>query len=516
MSLGTTVAKTIRGWIRPPSASTVFFLVVGFVASAPAWIVRHPPLQDMPFHLSTIRVIHDFGDPALHFQDDYELNLAHTAYILYYLLGTALAYLLGAYKANVLLMSLYLGGTPLALRSFLIALKKDERLALFAVPLVVNVMFLYGLMPFVFGIPVMFLAMAAAVRWFEQPTRERGIWLGVLAVALFYSHVFPFGVFGVAFAAMFPWSKPREWVRFGLPVVPALLCVAWWVKFSPAGSAAAKGLGGSAQAAPSVPAPLDVSLTQFFDWSTNVFTDQSDEKWFILLAVLAIVSTGLSQGEPDGSIRRSRPYVAVLVACIACYFLLGDHLGIVWLLAQRFPVPALLCAIPLLRIPRGTRGILVASAVTLVGVGSTINVCQHFIRFEREEVGALDDAIDSMKPGKKVCGLIFDKGTAITRNVPFLHYVSYYQADKGGLVMFSYADFPHWPFRYKEGHFPPPGTSPRLRWEWTPEQTPINEIYPYYDYVLVRGSGFSPPPGTYHESFHDGRWTVFERDGAKP
>ena len=519
MSLGSQVMKMVGTRvraIRAPGPSTIFFLLVGVLASAPAWIVRHPPLQDMPFHLATIRVIHDFSDPALGFQADYELNLAHTAYIFYYLLGTLFAYVLGAYKANVLLMSLYLGGTPLALREFLLALKKDERLALFSVPLVVNVMFLYGLMPFVFGIPVMFLTMAAAVRWFEKPTENRGIWLGVLAVALFYSHVFPYGVFGVAFAAMFPWSKPREYVRMALPVLPSLLAVLWWVKFSPAGSAAAKGFGGSAGLGPAPPQPLDASLTQFFDWSTNVFLDQSDEKWFIALVVIGVVSMGLAQGEPDSSIRRSRPYVAVLVACIACYFLLGDHLGDVWLLAQRFPVPALLCAIPLLRIPRGMKGTAVAFAALLIGIGSTVNVCQHFIRFEREEVGSLDDAIDSMKPGKKVCGLIYDKGSSITRNVPFLHYVSYYQAEKGGVVMFSYAHYPHWPFRYLEGHTPPPGTSPRLRWEWTPEQTPMNEIYPYYDYVLVRGGGWSAPPGTYHMAFHDGRWSVWERDGATP
>ena len=56
------------------------------------------------------------------------------------------------------------------------------------------------------------------------------------------------------------------------------------------------------------------------------------------------------------------------------------------------------------------------------------------------------------------------------------------------------------------------GGSARLRWEWTPEQVTIRELFPYYDYVLVRGGGFNPPPGTFHQKWHGDRWTVFERD----
>ena len=99
---------------------------------------------------------------------------------------------------------------------------------------------------------------------------------------------------------------------------------------------------------------------------------------------------------------------------------------------------------------------------------------------------------------------------------PVLHYVSWVQVEKGGMVQFSYAHFGHWPFHYKHGEFPPPGnetdTGPRPRWEWTPDQVPIGELYPYYDYVLVRGTGFRPPAGTFHIVFHGDRWTVYKKD----
>ncbi len=491
-----------------PSASTLFYLAVAIFASAPAWIVRHPPLQDLPFHIATIRVIHDFGDPVLHFQDDYDLNVFHTSYVGYYLAGSFLAYFLGAYKANIALMSLYLGGTPLALRELLKALKKDERLCLFAVPLGVNVMFMYGLLPFVIGFPIMFLAMAYLVRDLEKPTRNTAIIVAVLGVVLFYAHVLPFFLFGVAYIAFFPWEKPHKWIRAGLPAIPSVLLAIWWAKGSDAGHAA--GHGGASEIFKSP--PLDASFSQILQWSTNIFSDQSDEKWLLLQVIAAIIAIGLSQGERDTSSPLSRRFWIVTVVCIAGFVGLSDHLGDVWLLAQRFPIPGLLCAIPLLRMPRDPiRGAVATLAILYVCFGSIVNTCKHFIQFELDEVGDVDDAIAAIEPGKRVCGLIYDKGSAVVPNSPFLHFVSYVQAEKGGLVMFSYAGFPHWPFQYKPGHFPPPGRAARLRWEWTPEQTPFREIYPYYDYVLERGNGFRPSGG-YHEIFHRDRWRVWKRD----
>ena len=494
--------------MRVPSRSTIFYAVVALLATAPAWIVRHPPLQDMPFHVATIRVIHDFGDPKLHFSDFYKLELFHTAYVGYYLVGSLLAYFVGAYKANILLMCAYLGGTPLALRELLRALKKDERLCLFAVPLVVNVMFTYGLLPFVIGFPIMFLAMAWAARDIENPKRETGITLAILGVVLFFTHVLPFFLFGVAYILFFPWTRPSRWVRAALPALPSVLLAAWWFLGSAAGKAAEHG---HASDGIFKSIPLDASFSQILQWSTNVFTDQSDEKWLLFLVCAAILGIGLAQGEKDASSPLSRKYFFVVLVCIGGFVSLSDHLGDVWLLAQRFPVPGLLCAIPLLRIPRdAARGAIATAAVLAVCVGSVVNTCEHFIKFELEEVGDFDGAIDAMEPGKKVCGLIYDRGSSVVPNAVFLHFVSYYQAEKGGLVMFSYAGFPHWPFTYKE--YPPPGRPARLRWEWTPEQTPMREIYPYYDYVLERGNGFRPPPGTYHRIFSRDRWQVWARD----
>src|SRR4051812_32654864 len=108
------IAARFLSMRRLPRKETLFFLAVALMASTPAWIVRYPPIQDLPFHLATIRVIHDIHNPAFGF-DDFVLTLGRTQYVFYYIVASALSYVVGIVPANIALMSAYLGGTPLAL-----------------------------------------------------------------------------------------------------------------------------------------------------------------------------------------------------------------------------------------------------------------------------------------------------------------------------------------------------------------------------------------------------------------
>ncbi|HXX65575.1 MAG TPA: hypothetical protein VEK07_00220 [Polyangiaceae bacterium] len=492
--------------LAPRSA---FYALVALLASAPAWIVKHPPLEDLPLHLATIRIIKSFHDPAFGFDRHFVLTLGRTQYVLYYLLGALLAIVVGVVAANVALVSAYLGGTVLAIRALLRALGRDERLSLFVLPLLINMMFVYGLFPFLLGIPIMFWALATAIGHFERPTLRRGVLLAALALALFYSHIFPFGIFCIGFAAMFPWTKPGRWLVSAAPVLPSIGVLAWWTLLTQAGQLAS---GAATDNETDPHWPIDVAIGEIPKWFTNVFRDTSDETTIVALAIVVVVALGLSLGDADRAKPVARTYVVLPAACMALYFVLPLSHGYIWLIAQRFPILFAMTAIPLLRMPRGLRGHAISAAALVVGAAGIVNTCRHFIRFETEEVGDVDDAIASMKPDRKVCALIYDKGSSIMDIQPFLHFGSYYQVEKGGVVMFTFAGYAHWPVDFRPGEYPPPGRPARQRWEWTPESVPIGEIYPYYDYVLTRGAGFRPPAGTFRSIFHNRHWTVWERD----
>jgi hypothetical protein len=493
--------------VRP---STALYVLVAVFASAPAWIVRHPPLQDLPLHLATIRVVKSLHDPRFGLDPYFVLSLGRTQYVLYYVLGALLATFVGVVAANVALVSVYLGGTVLAMRALLRALGRDERACLFVVPLLVNVMFMFGLFPFLLGIPILFWALAAAVRHFERPSWQTGIPLGVLALALFYSHIFPFGIFAIGFAAMFPWTRPRRWIVAGAPVVPAILVLAWWTTLTAAGRLAS---GAATDNGRDVVLPIDRAIDEVPQWFTNVFHDTTDDVTTVALAMLVVAAFGLSLGDAgDRSKAPARAYVLLPLACIVLYFVLPQGHGYIWLISQRFPILFAMTAIPLLRMPRGGRGVAVTAAALALGAVTTVNTCKHFIAFEIQEVGDIEGAMEAMAPGKRVCALIYDKGSSVVNNQPFLHFGSYYQLEHGGVVMFTYAGYAHWPVDFKPGMYPPPGGPARLRWEWMPESIPLSEIYPYYDYVFTRGRGFRPPPGTYHVKWQDAHWQVWERD----
>ncbi len=488
--------------------TTFFYVAVALFVSAPAWIVKHPPLQDLPFHLATIRIIKSFHDPAFGFDREFALTLGRTQYVVYYLLAAVFSTFVGLVGANVILVSVYLGGTVLALRDLLRALGKDPRLCLFVVPLLINTLFIYGLLQFLFGIPVMLWALATAVRYFEHPTRGRAILLAVLALVLFYSHVFPFGIFVIGFVAMFPWESPKRWLRAAAPTVPAFAVVAWWLRFTDAGRLV---FGAATDNRADPHKGPEAAILDLPNWLTNVFRDNTDEVTLIALAALVVATLGLSAGERDPSKPIARRYFVLPLLCIVLYFVLPEGHGYIWLIAQRFPLLFVITAIPLLRMPSGTRGVAVAALALALAGYSTVNTCAHFMRFEREEVGEIDEAIAAMAPKSRVCALIYDRGSSTMTNVPFLHFGSYYQAEKGGVVEFTYAGYAHWPVDFLPGHYPPPGGSARLRWEWTPEQVTIGEVFPYYDYVLTRGQGFRPPPGTYRVKWRGGKWTVWEK-----
>jgi hypothetical protein len=381
----------------------------------------------------------------------------------------------------------------------------------------------------------MFWGLATAVRYFEEPTPRRGVLLSVLTLATFFSHIFPFGIFGLGYAAMFPWTRPREWLRAAAPVVPAAIVLALWVLFTDAGRLTFGALADNSQ---DPHLGFHESLMDAPKQLLTVFADESNVEMVVAVAVVAVVGFGLAHGDPpEKKSPRARWYVLLPIACVFLFFKLPQGHGYIWLIAQRFPLLFAMTIIPLLRMPQGFRGLLVTAAVFGVGAWSTYNTCAHFMAFEKNDVGQFDKAVEAMEPGKKACALIYDMDSSQMERGhfhPFMHFGSYYQVEKGGLAMFTYTGYAHWPVEFQPGHLPPQadrcsretGTNCEhapLRWEWMPHSVSMNEIYPYYDYVLTRGNGPFNGGGHYHVKWEgiasrgaradqDILWRVWERE----
>jgi len=196
--------------------------------------------------------------------------------------------------------------------------------------------------------------------------------------------------------------------------------------------------------------------------------------------LLAVVSGG---GDENAStLGRRIAWFSPLSALL--YFVLPAGYDWIWPINARFALMAIVFAIPVLPRSRGILGAAMLAGVITISVASTAEVTRAFEAFDSEEVGALDEVIAQIPHGSRVAGLIFDRGSRYIKYSPFIHSVAWEQAENGGAVMFTFADFPQSPFVFREGHRPPRVVP---RWEWMPERVNPAIDLAWFDYVLVRG-----------------------------
>ena len=231
---------------------------------------------------------------------------------------------------------------------------------------------------------------------------------------------------------------------------------------------------------------------------TDVFAGDGDlhllEAWAGMVALallLACADLVLRRGQPRGAapdapdaLARSLSLRLLVLPplCALLYFVAPTSYDWIWPIAQRFP---LLCGdVSGGRAAALRRGKLAWCVLAIaLSCASFYHVGQGVRAFDRDEVGDFDQALAVLPAGQRVVGLIFDRGSRHVAFSPFIHYVAYYQARKGGAVMFTFADFPQSPFGFRADNRPP-RVPPR--WEWLPERVrPID--LGFYDYALVRG-----------------------------
>jgi hypothetical protein len=176
---------------------------------------------------------------------------------------------------------------------------------------------------------------------------------------------------------------------------------------------------------------------------------------------------------------------------------------------------AALFLLPVLPNPRKAPAALILSAAVLLSAAGFYQVGRAFYLFDQREVGPFDRAVQAIPPAQRVAGLIFDRYSRQVKFAPFLHFVAYYQAQKGGAVMFTFADFPQSPFLFRDDNRPP---RVRPRWEWTPELVNPARDLGWYDYVLVRGRPglLDRQPRFYQPIFRSERWSVWKRTAGAP
>lgn len=498
-------------------SQAVFFAAVALTA-LPLWLTRYLPIQDLPQHLAAIRVLSDYDDPALGFSRYFELDLFRTQYLAYYLAARALSLVVEVEVANRVLITLCIVGTPYALARLLRGLGRDPRFALAALPLSYNAHLILGFVNFLLAIPLALYGLAIAIEERRAPRTGRAILLGAVAVACFYAHVVPFAFLALGVVLVSVQRELRALVLRVVPLLPALLAAVVWALHSPAGRATVTAAAGASGGPQPTFQSVAFALADLPNWLTDVLHGDGDLQLlnvFYALLASAVVSGVIAallgrDGAPD-ALARSLALRLLLLPPLAAalYFVAPISYDWIWPIAQRFPLLGLIFAIAVLPPPPRVLAQALLAGFLCVTALQTKLVAQAFADFEQLEVGDFDRALAAIPQGQRVAGLISARGSRFVKFSPFIHYVAYYQARKGGAVMFTFADFPQSPFRFREDARPP-RVPPR--WEWMPERV-RPESLDFYDYVLVRGQApqIARAKRLYEPIYRGERYAVWKR-----
>ncbi|MFZ5895288.1 MAG: hypothetical protein ACOY0T_29800 [Myxococcota bacterium] len=494
-------------FLSTPRARRIAFeaaFALGALTSAwPLFVARYVPIQDLPQHVAAVRVLHDFRTAAFGFERFFELSLGSTQYLGVYVLAHLLAYVFDVVVATKLVLAASLVSLPYALRALLSAHQRPASYALLSLPLLYNTQVVLGFLNFSLGLPLMFWGLALASRFRALPERRLGGLFALVATACFFAHVVPYGMLLVGSAALAVSRDVRLTLRTLLPLLPSLGCALIWTATSPAGQAfSALSAGGALLAAgePMVERARDVPF-----WLTDVLWSDEDE---LVLAGFGLLLSALAAA---ALLRRQRPQglwlrLGVLAPCCwFFYFLLPASYQFIWPINARFAVLALLFLIPILpRVAEPLRALVALGALGL-GLFQTRALATAFEACSQREYAGLGEVVQRVPVGSRVVGLVYDPSSRWLRFSPYLHAVAWVQAERGGAVMFTFADFPASPFRFREDNRPP-RVPPR--WEWLPHRVDTERDLGFYDYVLARSA---PSVAGFHVLERRGAWSLWSR-----
>ena len=161
-------------------------------------------------------------------------------------------------------------------------------------------------------------------------------------------------------------------------------------------------------------------------------------------------------------------------------------------------------------------GAILTIMFTLVSAYAIRGHVKEFKAFDTE-AQSVAPILDAIEPQARVMALVFDSGSKVVDGPAYLHFVKYHQIRKGGVSVYSFAEAPQSPIRFRaRDQCGPPPT--QLRSEWKPHEFRFNNDARFYDYFLVRGErgGFARRVGFKKEGVKqvakNGNWTLYHYD----
>jgi len=403
------------------------------------WQVEYLPLLDLPQHAAQVTALKELaaGNPL--FVNEFEIN-----WFTPYLLGTGAFYVLSLLMPLTTAAKLYctvaVAGIPLMTWALLKETGADTRWKWLAIPSGLSYAFYLGFLSYILAAPLAMGLLWLSIRYSRKPTVRSGLLIAVYALFLFFCHIVAMG-FGCMVSLAWLLGKYykdfKKLVLVCLPyVAPVPLIFIWTLIIYRTDTHAVESVL-------NFNAP-DVKLYMFQQQLSGL--DGSSDMLGWVITPLLLLLPWLAGCRWAKNPWRWAPFAAALFAFAVLpegafgsaflYQRLGLFLIPMYLLAWNAPEGA----------GRGWVKWVVPVVISLLAV---FNIAR-FDAYNDEAQGFVE-LMAEMEPGKRTAGLIEEQDSQFIGTPPFLHFGSWYQAEKAGISDFNFAFFYPVMVRYKQG-----------------------------------------------------------------
>jgi len=446
------------------------FYVVLLLAVAPLWLAPYLPGIDIPGHVATVTAVSEIWRNNPVFTELFEIN-----WFTPYLAGTLILYLLALVMpvgiAVKVILSIVIIATPILTGRLLEAMGGDPRWKWLTIPSTYSFAFYWGFFPFLTAVPLGLVLILLTFRFSREPTVIMGLGIAAYSILLFFSHLLVLGFSSMLALAWLAGTHYRHISRLMLLSVPytaSLPFIALWMAGTQSsGTYMGRNLFNFG--------PLSLRLQELIVQPSGL-----DGKFFAVSLIVTAVIIGIPIAA--GAKLTKRPERWAMAVCGFATFMIfpAYALGTAFLY-QRFGLYLPLLWFILWEKPAIDKYRWHWIGMVAVILWATTNVVR-FATFSIE-TREFDKIISIMEPGKRVAAMSAALHSTQFAYPVYMHFPSWYQAKKRGVVDFNFGAFYGTMARYKSAKQPPYGSG--LAWNPGAFRWAANNG-DSYDYFLVR------------------------------
>jgi hypothetical protein len=487
------------------STSTFVLIFVSLLAVIPIWLSSYPPMCDLPQHAAQVALLRELQNPSFVYSRSFHVNW-FTPYLLGYLLIYALTSVVGIVTACKIVVSILLMAMPLATGLLLREARVDVFWAVLSIPGLYGLAYQWGLLNFLIAAPLGLLFLSLFMHHEAKPTLTGALGIALGTCLLFFSHALVCAFF-MMIAICYVIARART-IRVGCSCVAPLFFVVpmavLWISLT------------KSQPVAREPMIIEGGLIRILGLFPRILGLRS-----ILIATVVGVAVFALPFWAGASPKKSRAMWVPCCVCLATLLFVPEKVFGTNLVYERFTFFALPLFLVVLQEKKSInlKALIFRSVAILVVVGWIADVSYRAIVFD-SRVKGFPDILAQMQPGQSALSMEFDRTDGVSLAPVFLHFPSWYAAQKNGIVDPSFAGFHPELVTYSIGFAPKVVVN---NFEVHPEEFNWSEYHAeQYRYFVVRSQVdigkalFSSATCHVALRYHSNEWWLYERDPVCP